>query len=245
MRHKPVVEIISHCYAKELHHFAACLVYQTSSLVLDRPRLCDVCLTMCVCNEDERTMQVVEWAKRKLVEFGHTYVVCHLSQTEIGRRCIGRNEAAGFSKADIVWFADVDQVYRDGILDRLVSMHWPDAAVMVYPREIRIHKDHATGDKRTSAVDLNHLRVVDIDPAEFVVKRYRKAIGGVQIVRGDFARQYGYLDGNDRWQQTTNKPFGDFRDDIAYRRFCLQYGNIVGVDLPGMYRIRHTAVSYK
>ena len=82
-------------------------------------------------------------------------------------------------------------------------------------------------------------RVVDIDPTEFVEKRYGRAIGGVQIVRGDFARKYGYLHDVAKYQQPVEHPFGDFRDDIAYRDFVRSFGRIVGIDLPGMYRLRH------
>jgi len=249
----PLVEIVSHCYAAELPQYAAMLVYQASSLVLHKPKHCRVCLSICVQREDQHgtvpsdpnVAKVLSWVKETLKENSIQWTICYQRKVELGRRCIGRNHLALHSNADIVWFADVDQVYRDGVLDQLVEMPWPEQASMVFPRDIMIHRDWITGDERTFAVDLDDLHLVDVELSEFVAKRYKKAIGGVQIVRGDFARKYGYLDRNEKWQQPTEKPLGDFRDDIAYRRFCLDHGLIVGVDLPGLFRLRHTKTSYQ
>jgi len=257
-KRRPLIEVVSHCYAAELPQYAAFLVYQASSLVLHKSMNCDACLSVCVWGEkedaddptiswsvaDPNVAKVLPWMKRTLVEHGIGWSVCYLTRGEIGRRCVGRNRLALASEADVVWFADVDQVFRDGVLDRLVTMEWPKGALMIYPREIMIHRDWKTGDERTSAVDLDDLRLVDVDPAEFVPKRYNRAIGGVQIVRGDFAREHGY-NRDEKWQGPTDRPFGDFRDDVAYRRFCSERGVVVGVDLPGMYRLRHTRTTYQ
>jgi len=240
-----LIEIVTHCWAKDLPHYAACLNFQVSSLVLHKPVHASLCLSICYCHEDANTMKVIDWASSVLQEKGIAYSLQPLKRNEIGRRSIGRNRVASNCIGDIVWFADVDQVWKNGIFDRLATMEWPEGTVMIYPKSIQIHRDHETGDRCTSAVDLNALDLVDVDPNLFVDKRYRKAIGGVQIVRGDFAREHGYLDGIDKWQQPTGKPFGDFRDDIAYRNFCLQYGKIERIDLPGMFRIRHSTTTYQ
>jgi hypothetical protein len=167
-----------------------------------------------------------------------------LFRGELGRRCIGRNMAALQTDADLVWFADVDQVYHRGCLDRLAAMDWPGEASMIFPQWIEIHKDHATGDRYAEAVV--EPRLVDIDPDDFIPKKYHRAIGGVQIVGGDFARDHGYLDDDPKWQKprTDGKPFAGFRDDIEYRKFCQQLGVIVPVDLPGMYRLRHSVTTH-
>jgi len=240
-----LIEIVSHCWAKDLPQYAQALVYQASSLILHKPERVDAMLTMCFCMEDLDTQKALDWAGRELKRAGVDWTFLSLHRSEIGRRSIGRNIAAKAAVGDVVWFADVDQVFRDGVLDRLGEMEWPENATMIYPRKIKIHRDHATGDSRTSSVDLDRIELVDADPSEFVPKRYNRAIGGVQIVRGDFAREHGYLDGDEKWQTPTDEPFGDFRDDIAYRNYCLQHGRIVGVDLPGMHRIRHTRTTYQ
>jgi hypothetical protein len=240
----PLVEVVSHCWAKELPQYAQALVYQASSLVLHKPKV-QVCLSVCYCKEDENAMKALKWVVPLLYEARISVTLQPLERNQIGRRSIGRNAAAKNCIGDVVWFADVDQVFRDGIFDRLIEMEWPEDAAMVHPEVIKIHKDHVIGDRRMQAVNANDLEPIDVDPSEFVEKRYNRAIGGVQIVRGDFAREHGYLDGVDKWQKPTDVPFGDFRDDIAYRKFCLGHGKIVGVDLPGMFRMRHTATTYQ
>ena len=241
---KPKIEIVSHCLADIYPHYADLLCYQLSSLILDRPRLCDVTVTICYLYADTQTEAVLDLFSK------YTNSELHLNPIEfgwrdyLGRRSIGRNKAAMYSDADIVWFSDVDQCYRDGILDQLAKMEWPKEAAMIYPRDIKIHKDHTTGDRAAKLVD-GKPRIMGINYTNFIPKHYTRAIGGVQIVRGDFAREHGYLNGIDKWQQPANKPFGDFRDDIAYRKFCQEHGGVRGVDLPGVYRLRHSTNSYE
>lgn len=237
------IEIVTHAYAETMPHFASALMHQISSLVLHKPKKCKVVLTICYTPSDSRIRKIIYWIYRESVIEDAFVVPVGFLQNEIGRRCIGRNRTALETEADIVWFADVDQVFREGIFDRLAEMEWPDGASMIYPRIIKIHKDHATGDELLNSS--KEPKLVDVDPEDFIDKRYRRAIGGVQIVQGDFARKYGYLNGDEKWQRPTDRPFGDFRDDVAYRSFCLQHGPIVGVDLPGMFRLRHTAVTYR
>jgi len=241
-----LIEIVSHCFAEELPQYAACLHYQICSLVLQKPTKVQVCLTVCFCASDERTLKVIRNGNKLFSKYkGLQLAVKILPRNEIGRRSIGRNKVAMGSIGDIIWFADVDQVFRDGILDRLGTMEWPGENAMVFPKEIMIHQDHATGDERTSAVDLDHLEFEAIKSKEFVPKKYNRAIGGVQIVRGDFAREHGYLNHDGKWQQPTDKPFGDFRDDIAYRNFCSDHGGVIPIDLPGLCRLRHTRITYQ
>jgi len=240
------VEIVSHCYAAELPQYAAMLAYQASSLVLHKPKKCKVCLSVCVWEDQEE--ETFDLHARKALAWAMLHIPCkiiRMKRNEIGRRCIGRNHAALHTSADYVWFADVDQVFRDGILDQLISMPWPENASMIYPREIKIHQDWVTGDKRTASVDLDDLQLIDTDPTEFVPKRYRTAIGGVQIVRGDFARKHGYLNTIPKWHRTTEELFKNFYDDVVYRRYCAELGLVVGVDLPGLYRLRHTKTTYQ
>ncbi len=237
------IEIISHCLATELPHYADALWCQWRSLVDNHPAGHGVTLTVCHWLEDDRTNKIIlRMGDQRQDTSGLEIKLIPLDSVgELGRRCIGRNRAAKFSKADVVWFCDVDHCFGPGCLDALADLYWPvlfgRESVMVFPWEVMIHRDHATGD----AALLRH----EIDPAEFEVKRYRKAIGGVQIVRGDFAREHGYLDGCLRWQRPTAKPFGDFRDDVAYRQFCLRQGPVSGITLPGIYRMRHTQTSYR
>jgi hypothetical protein len=162
----------------------------------------------------------------------------------LGRRAIGRNIAALQTSADIVWFSDVDQVYKHGIFDRLAKLEWPDDAVMIYPRQFKIHESHETGDKALARVG-GKPQLIDIDESEFADSSYNRAIGGVQIVKGDFARKYGYLRDSEKWMAPTNcRHFCRCYCDMAYRGFCREHGDIKKVDLPGMYRLRHSECSH-
>lgn len=237
-----LIDIVTHCYAVEYPHFADLLAYQVSSLFLCPPK-CDAKLVACFCLEDKKTVDVLNWASYWLPVYR-----IPLSPQALGRRCIGRNRAAKETEADLVWFTDCDHTFQEGCLDRLASLDWPIAegvpASMVFPKTIKIHQDYATGDQAAEKVG-GKPHLVSVDKSRFVDKHYNRAIGGVQIVRGDFARKHGYLDGDSKWQKPADKPFGDFKDDVAYRGFCKQHGHIVGVDLPGVYRMRHSTTSYQ
>jgi hypothetical protein len=234
------IEVVSHCLATRFPHYAGALCYHLSSIYLAHPTSCEVLATICCLAEDERTNVV-------LTHFGQFMplrIIFLRDEHELGRRCIGRNVAAMGSKADVVWFSDVDQCFLDGIFDRLAEMGWPPLSSMIYPIQIMIHKDHATGDRATQRI-ADRPRIVEVRPVDFVPKRYNRAIGGVQIIQGDFARQWGYLNGDEEWQKPAPIPFGDFRDDVMFRRRCSELGQIIGVDLPGLYRIRHSTTSYQ
>jgi hypothetical protein len=238
------IEIVTHAYAEVLPHYAACLNYQLSSLWLHPPKECQVEVTVCYCTTDQKTKRVLDWF------YGLSPVVDGVSlnylaydRQHLGRRCIGRNDAALETAADIVWFTDVDHVFRDGVLDSLANYVWDNQTKMVYPQTIQIHRDHATGDQALAKAVKPGL--IDIDPVEFVNKQYNRAIGGIQIVDGDFARCHGYLDQNARYQRPTSTPFGDFKDDVSFRHFCEISGDVLAVDLPGVYRLRHSTTSYQ
>jgi hypothetical protein len=258
------IEVVSHCYAVKCPLFANALQYQISSLFLHQPRTCHVTLNVFYDPQDVKTMEVIMWGLKykfeRVKELPRvTLMASSLEAGKLGRRCIGRNIAAKQSMADLVWFTDCDHVFAEGAFDRLAAMPWPVeddpmegrgaplgsivVASMVYPKQIMISRDHATGDMEAAEAEPNKL--VTIDPTLYEPKKYNRAIGGVQIVQGDFARQHGYLDGDTKWQQPTETPFGDFRDDVAYRKFASQFGPILGVDFPGVFRIRHSSTTYQ
>ncbi len=235
------IEIVTHCYAAELAHYAYCLDFQIASLrksVLDSYP-CRVQLAVCMWPEDRLTNVCLSYlpASDNLV-----VSTLAMSKEELGRRSIGRNLAALNTTADLVWFTDVDHVFTQECLERLAAMDWPAGASMIYPKTIQISRDHATGDQAIKQIAFHRY---EINPNDFVPKHYSRAIGGVQIVTGDFARKYGYLDSYPEYQKPVVKPFGDFKDDIVYRKFCLTHGPIIGVDLPGIHRIRHSTTSYQ
>jgi len=258
------IEVVSHCYAVKCPLFANALQYQISSLFLHQPRTCHVTLNVFYDPQDVKTMEVIMWGLEYKFERAKelprvTLMASSLPANMLGRRCIGRNIVAKQSVADLVWFTDCDHVFAEGAFDRLAAMPWPVEddpmegrgcpvgsvvpASMIYPRNIMISKDHATGD--AELLKAESCRTIDFDYPIYVPKQYNRAIGGVQIVRGDFARKHGYLNDSPEWQKPTETPFGDFRDDVAYRKFASMFGPIVGVDFPGVFRIRHSSTTYQ
>ena len=239
------IEIVTHCWAEKYPLFAGALCHQLSSLILHKPETIAVRLTICLTEMDHYTMEILgnpyenPWKEIDIR-------ILSISKEDLGRRCIGRNIVAKQTKADVVWFTDVDHVFGDGCLETLAWMEWPAGASMVFPSQLRIHKDHETGDVALRSA-LDDPRVIDIKVEDFIPKTYNRAIGGVQIVQGDFARKHGYLHGDPKWQRprTDGKPFGDFRDDIAYRGYCKRFGEIKAIDLPNLYRLRHTETTYQ
>ena len=234
------IHIVTHCYAGELPQYAAALQYQLSSLEINRPRV-PVTVEICHTPEDVRTRDVVDW----FVCNSHLLMI--LSTFPPGclfRRAIGRNIAALRSHGELIWFADCDYVFGPGCLDGLWRS-WESLegyASMVFSREILVNSDYATGDLYLAPKPTG---LLSIDPAEFAPKRYAKALGGVQIVPGSLARTHGYLDWHKRYQRPVERPFPDFCDDVAFKRFCQQQGPVVPVDVPQLYRIRHSAKTHK
>lgn len=231
--------IVTHCWAVEHTHFAAALCYQLSSLLLHQPRCCEVTVAVCCEPNDSQTLKVCKFFSDKLV----MRTVILQNEYQLGRRCIGRDFCTKDCVTDLVWFTDVDHVFGNGCLDTLALIEWPANASMIYPQDLFIHKDHATGDTVLSRA-IKSL-VIDLDTSDFVPKHYNRAIGGVQIVQGTFAREHGYLRNDLYWKQPAAKPFGDFRDDVAYRRFCLQHGSITSIALPNLFRLRHSTTTYQ
>jgi len=241
-----LIEIVSHCQSIERPYYDSLLMYQLSSLVLYYPakREVDVRITIVCCPEEDRaTRAVLNYFVRH-----HGWLdlqVVTLSPGRVGRRAIGRNIASKNTRADIVWFTDVDYVFHQGCLESLGGLDWPDGTVMVYPENTMIHRDWDIGTARVEQIH-RYPQTIDIKPEEFVHKKLNKAIGGVQIVRGDFARSEGYLPDDKTFQTPT--PDGTFvscRCDMRYRKNCREKGLITKVDLLGVYRLRHPKRVYE
>jgi len=262
------IELVSHCYAKNLPHFAACLCFQASSILKDQPKNCEVELGVWTTMDDMLTIDVAAYFQEIFDETANIKLEINTLEPEkLWKRCIGRNLAAKYTDADIVWFTDVDHCFQDGIFDSIAEMvnqkrwpYWgpdpngglstycPSRARMIYPKRIMIQESHEVGDARLAGVISmiygNNHRDAMLDKSEFVQMKYNRAIGGVQIVEGDYAREHGYLD-NTKWQSPVDTPFPSFRDDVKYRKQCKQRGEVIGVDLPGVYRLRHSETTYQ
>ena len=228
-----MIHIITHVYAEQNKQFAGALAYQLSSLLLYPPEN-GVCIHVACVDSDADTLRVIKHFENDVNVKPH-----FMSYNQLGRRSIGRNNIAkSLSQyTDFVWFADADYFFGEGCLDAVAKHHWPSDCVAIFPRQVLISKTHDDGAAMLDKVYID-TKTVEVNPDDYVPKRYFRAIGGAQIVRGSIAG-YGYLDGEKKWQRPTDKPFADTREDVYYRRELEKRGRIVGVDIPNCYRIRH------
>ena len=240
------IHIVTHCYAVELPQFATFLRYQLSSLVLNPPAV-PFLIEVRYSPDDKRTAEVVSEFS---VLLGAQIGLSPMQPPErLFRRAIGRNEAALSSHTDLVWFTDCDYCFGPECLDGLWKQ-WnriEKFASMMFPSQIMTMTRHSDGDDLVVAdQDADRFEeITRLDGIEFKSQKVKRAFGGLQIVPGSLARKYGYLDGHHRYQKPLSRPFANFHDDVAFRKSCLQHGPIVPLNIPNLFRLRHTKVTYK
>jgi len=224
------IEIVSHCW-----QYAHLLAYQLSSLVTFAPARARVRMTVFHAEEDTRTMALLQFFGGLAVP-GVTWNWQPLSRTQLFRRSIGRSIAARGTDADWVWFTDCDIVFHRSCIDTLATLLQTRRDFMVYPKEERVTAMLAETD-RVLIAERDRPKVVDIDTSQFtLMENPPKAKGAYQIVHGDVARQVGYCEQlavfrrpAPRWAKTY--------EDAAFRWLLGTSG--IGLDIPGVYRIRH------
>ena len=233
------IEIITHCQSIERGWYSSLLTYQLSSLVLHPPKNCEVSITVFSCKEDEKTQKVLRYFE----QYENLYLRSILLDAgDLGRRSIGRNLAALQTKADIVWFTDVDYTFGEGCLDAVAAQEWPEKAVLGFVEYTSIHKDHDIGDKYIETAYENP-QLLDVNVDDFVLhEKHIRPIGGIQIVQGDFAREHGYC----KSFPETRKPipdgtFASCTCDLVFRRECRRLGGQISFNIPSVYRLRHPA----
>jgi hypothetical protein len=229
------VELVSHCFSGHNGQYAKLLRYQLSSLLLNPPTRVKVTASIVVANDDDPVWEVFAWFHRQ-PQHPHVELRPRAALREdVLMRPIMRNEWAKYSAADVVWFTDCDYTWGPGCLDSLADLPLEQRAIF-YPRSTLFNHDHATGDRYLAAAGDG---LYSIDPADFTPKAERKAIGGIQIVPGWVARELGYVPHIKRYQQPAAgaATMIGFGADRAYRN---QFGRCVPVEIPGLYRIRHS-----
>lgn len=230
------VEIVTHCW-----RYASLLACQASSLALYPPKG-DVRVTLAVyCSpEDERTIGLLDRLDEAELSENVAIERRLLDTPSLMRRAIGRNQAARSTTADVVWFADCDYLFRFGTFAALVrEIEARPDGTLYHPRQVLTNVDWADGDETIERAKSSS-DWIDVDDAKFSPRSYGRAIGGMQIVRGDVARKHGYV------------PFGRFQkpiptwqvttEDVRFRKLLgpPQYA----IDVPGVYRIRHSKRGY-
>jgi len=225
-------QLVSHCWK-----YSRLLTYQLSSLILHPPLDVHVRMTVFYTPEDTRTQKCLEFFEQQRVP-NVLWDWRPLERTRLMRRAIGRNLAARETESDWVWFTDCDMAFGDCTFDVLADVVRESEWQCVYPQRIWINRNHSDGDKAIEAVASP--AVSDLSYDEFVIKKYRRAIGGVQIVRGDVARTCGYCPRR-RWQRPAEN-WMQCKEDVTFRRIVARQFETTWqpIDLPHVYRLRHS-----
>ena len=233
------IQIVTHCYAEQLPQYASFLAVHLES-VLNCPDFVDVII--CCTDSDDRVFNVLaQYTDR----FQSRLRVCFLPLPMLGRRAIGRNINALDTQADLVWFADVDYFWRPECF--LSLRQWWESSplpkpVLAYPGTIWTQSNEHVGDALLETLGDGG----EIDTSDFEPKHYGKAIGGIQIISGDYCRKFGYC--NHTRKVSPLQPGATLfhtTEDSLVRKMCAKQGKIVEIDLPGVYRLRHTRNAYQ
>jgi len=232
--------IVTHCYAEHLPQYAKHLDIQIRSLRQWPPTKMMVSLVVCYTREDEHTVDVLaKYAKQDTLPSGLSVQGYPMTKAQLFRRAIGRNEVSRAHRSDLYWYTDADYFFGPGCIDYL-AWYRRDSALLA-PQDVWISVDHETGDKWLARHIDNPSEDIRLDG--FAMRRQRVAIGGVQVVGGTTAREYGYLRGT-RWIKEVD-PAAGFRTcrcDRAYRGWLERETRKQAVPIypPNLYRIRHT-----
>jgi hypothetical protein len=246
------LDIVVHCWAADLPHYAQLLRAQIDSLMRYTPNGCDVQLIVGCAREDKVTQetlyQFTAGQSGATTAFDRGPTICHhyhlsnsrvklcevvMSKGELFRRAILRHKWTQRSDADVLWFADCDYAVGEGTVAAILAQVQKTDG-LAFPRHYWISNDHAAGDRTTLAGV--------IEPSQFHQRRSKTAIGGIQIIGAQYAKRIGYLGGEDsKWQQPDDPsvPFRCFRDDSAWRRYLFPNG-AREIDVPNLFRVRHS-----
>ena len=228
------IEIVVHCYAVKSNWYASLLHYQLGSLVSNPGSNHHATVAVCYDRTDEAVCAVLKcFSNSQVIKLKYI----EMDKERLGRRAIGRNLAAKATKADIVWFADADYLFGEDCLSTLANWRWPDDASLAFPKHVNL--------QLKESIDVSDLECVNdySAPKQWIFSRHTfvRPIGGIQIVKGDFAREYGYCANHPIFQSPHPDPFKLFRSpcDKEFRRGCKRHGKQAGVDLPNLYRLGH------
>jgi hypothetical protein len=229
------IELVSHCYAGHLKQYAAHLTYQLSSLWrLKVEDDINVTATILYTGSDRLTLDTILWFRKQRPPAWLNFNPMPMKANDLFRRAIGREMACKATIADVVWFTDVDYLFMPGAFEAVCSNI--GRSPLIFPRHLWFNRTHAIGDEY--AARWTEPAFMEIDPADFQQERVRRAIGGVQIIQGDMARKVGYCRGNAKFQKPADR-FVSCKCDMHARK-AWGVGRGLGVDIPGVYRLRHT-----
>lgn len=235
------IEIVSHCWSGNDAPVYHCLLkYQIDSLYLlsmfeDFCEDLKITLTVCHSLEDVRTCRVVQEGRKALLSTGVNLNSIELPPEQLFRRAIGRNQAALACESDVIWFTDCDHCFAGPVLLAAHAKCLEADTNYVHPMVIAIHERHEYGDQLIEDWDLKDLAFFGPD-TQYVDKAMRP-IGGLFVVKGDWARENGYLNGTGWVDAVKADHFKRCKCDVAFRK---SIGPSTASDIQGVYRIRHS-----
>ena len=228
---RATVEVVTHCW-----NYSRLLTYQLSGFVRHAPERHDLVVSVYHNPDDAATCRVIEYVQ-SVNHSSHVKIVpAPLVRRKLFRRAIGRNLACKATRADVVILTDCDYVYRAGAIDDIAAaMLTAPGPVLGYVHHHRASLTHEDGDAEIAACLTPSL--IDVDETRYGESRLRTAIGGSQIVTGEWARAHGYLPDSKRWQREADTWQRTFEDKVFRRASGLE---LLPIDCPSVYRIRHS-----
>lgn len=240
------LEIVAHCW-----NYSRLLALQLSSLALHPASWLEWSITVFCASDDEdrNTNRIIEFFREQLPPDSlHRW---QLPINRLMRRAIGRNLAAEHTAADWVWFTDCDYLFGAGCLDSLADLLAGDAegtattlpiGNLIFPRTVLSSWEYGDGEAEIRRVDPLRPAVVPVDWSYLVPRQQSRAIGGIQIVRGDTCRSIGYLPGHVRYQKDAER-WQRCHEDKAFRAAIGTDG--VAVPIQNVGRIRHSVSGWE
>lgn len=189
--------------------------------------------------DDEPTHETLAFFAPRLAAVGVTLEPRELDRGRLLRRAIGRNHACFACRSKWIWFCDCDYMFGDKCIDTIIAAangmrtRWR----IVFPRWT-LQTEQPGGDAMIAQAADAGLAVREMpDPRELEPARNKVAIGGIQIARGDYVREAGYLPNDEILQ----KPVGKWARTYEDRGFRIQAGTRGRpIDAPNLIRIRHS-----
>lgn len=228
------LDIVAHSY-----RYSRLLAYQLSSLCLHPPERARVNVVVFHTADDPETCETLDWFGRQPLPPTVTLTTWQLEPPQLFRRAIGRNLACRASRADWLWLADCDYLFGPNCLDALPEQLAGVTGPLAYPRQTLRSISHELGDAAIERVVGPGIYAIP-PAANFEPERNNRGIGGIQIYRGSVARERGYLDGHRKWLLPEER-WARTREDAVFRGWVGAYrGRGEGIDVPNLYRIRHS-----
>jgi hypothetical protein len=242
----PKITIVPHCWAAVQPHYATMLRAQLSSIVKFKPEV-DVKVVVVCCLEDEETLKVINDLISDYTSLKMSFQPLFLEKEELWRRSIGRNRVAlNDVDSDVIWFADCDYLFMEGALDHVLNS-WFEAGkpTLMWPRGYMANMEKEEIDQFIEESKDRRGRILP-DVTHFGWKSNDRAIGGLQIVSGEYCRKNGYINSG-RWTKVKDNiaSFANTTCDIKFRRKVMKTETYHALDkIPGLYRMRHTEVAF-